>query len=62
MDSGGWEENEGRREFHRLDWQLRIHKLSREKAGITMVQLKGLVGRPRGMVLTHNHNDKERSP
>lgn len=48
-----------------FDWQLWIHKLSREKAGMTTVQLNGLVPkgkRARGKVLTHNHNNKERSP
>lgn len=65
IDSVGWEENEGCREFHRLDWQLWIRKVSREKAGITRVHLNGLVPkgeRARGIVSTHNHNDKEISP
>lgn len=65
MDSGGWEGNEGHREFHMLDWQLWIHKLSREKAGITVVHLNGLVPkgqRARGTVSTHNNNDKKEVP
>lgn len=65
MDFGGWEENEGRRELHGLDWQLWTHKLSRKTAGITRVHLNGLVPkeeRARGTVLTYNHNDKEGTP
>ena len=52
-------------EFHGFDWQLLIRKVSREKAEITRVHLNWQVPkgeRARGIVLTHNHNDKERSP